>query len=208
MADNFLKRLSDSSSLTDVLIQMEDFLDSLDLYVFKNWFDGEIVDGPNVSRYWVSMTLKYDYKDMPDPAGGLRLLKHGAKVKFRRGKEEDTETKSSLDQSEMQRILAVQNQPAQPFRPDQTFNDPEYPEQLPLKKIWLIDIEIPRQFIEDLEDDDLDLYDKEIEDEAAPFKKPDQDKGTEQSQQEGQTPPIAPASETTETGTPEEGGGL
>ena len=167
MADNFLKRLSDSSSLTDVLIQMEDFLDSLDLYVFKNWFDGEIVDGPNVSRYWVSMTLKYDYKDMPDPAGGLRLLKHGAKVKFRRGKEEDTETKSSLDQSEMQRILAVQNQPAQPFRPDQTFNDPEYPEQLPLKKIWLIDIEIPRQFIEDLEDDDLDLYDKEIEDEAA-----------------------------------------
>lgn len=208
MPDNFLKRLSDSSSLTDVLIQMEDFLDSLDLYVFKNWFDGEIVDGPNVSRYWVSMTLKYDYKDMPDPAGGLRLLKHGAKVKFRRGKEEDTETKSSLDQSEMQRILAVQNQPAQTFRPDKTFNDPEYPEQLPLKKIWLIDIEIPRQFIEDLEDDDLDLYDKEIEDETAPFKKPDQDtKQPPTENQAGQTPPVSPAPES--TGTPEQiGGGL
>jgi hypothetical protein len=170
MADTFLKRLSNSSSLTDVLVQMEDFLDSLDLYVFKNWFEGEIVDGPNVSRYWVSMTLKYDYKDMPDPSGGLRLLKHGAKVKFRKGEEEDTETKSSLDQSELQRILAVQNQPAQPFGPDNTFGDPNYPDQLPMKKIWLIDIEIPRQFIEDLDDDDLDLYDKEIEDEATPFK--------------------------------------
>ena len=175
MADNFLKRLSDSTSLTDVLIQMEDFLDSLDLYVFKNWFEGEIVDGPNVSRYWVSMTLKYDYKDMPDPAGGIRLLKHGSKVRFRRGEEEDIETKSSYDQSEMQRIMAVQNLPGQPFRPDRTMpdrnsNNSEYPEQLPMKKIWLIDIQIPRQFIEDLEDDDLDLYDKEIEDEATPFK--------------------------------------
>jgi hypothetical protein len=65
--DDFIKRLSDSSSLTDILIQMESFLDELDTYAFKNWFEGEIVDGPNIERHWVSMTLQYDYKQMPDP---------------------------------------------------------------------------------------------------------------------------------------------
>jgi hypothetical protein len=193
MADNFLKRLSDSSSLTDVMIQMEDFMDSLDLYVFKNWFEGEIVDGPNVSRYWVSMTLKYEYKDMPDPAGGLRLLKHGAKVRFRQSKEEDTETKTSLNQTEIQRIMTTQTQPGQAFLPDGAMNMPGYPEQLPLKKIWLVDIEIPRQFIEDLEDDELDLYDKDTEDEAAPFKSQTADKDADNSEEDaGQEPESAP----------------
>lgn len=137
---NLYKRLSDSDSLTDVLIQMEDFLDSLDLYVFKNWFDGEIVDGPNIRRYWVSMTLKYAYKDMPDPAGAERLLQHGAKVVFRKSKEE----------------VAVE------------INDPSdlQPNKKPKMKqeeIWLVEIQIPRRFIEELDDSDLEMH---VDDEA------------------------------------------
>lgn len=131
------KRLSDSSSLTDVLIQMEDFLDSLDLYVFKNWFEGEIVQGPDIRRYWVNMTLKYDYKDMPDPAGGLRLIKHGAKVYFRKAKEEVP--------------LPIQT-------PDDFQPGTKKP-KMDLKDIWLVEIHIPRRFIDELNDDDLEMYD-------------------------------------------------
>jgi hypothetical protein len=138
------------------------------------------------------MTLKYEYKDMPDPAGGLRLLKHGAKVKFRESKEENTDSKLSLDQTEIQRVLATQNQPGQSFMPNDAMNVPGYPDQLPLKKIWLIDIEIPRQFIEDLEDDDLDLYDKDIEDDSAPFKSQDNEDSSDSEEDTGQEPESSP----------------
>jgi hypothetical protein len=127
--------LSESDSLTDVLIQMEDFLDSLDLYVFKNWFDGEVVDGPNVRRYWVSMTLKFAYKDMPDPAGAERLLQHGAKVSFRKAKEE---------------VAVEVNEPSD--------LQPNKKPQMKEEDIWLVDIQIPRRFIEELDDSDLEMH--------------------------------------------------
>lgn len=138
----FFKRLTDSNSLTDVLIQMEDFMDSLDIYVFKNWFEGEIVDGPEIRRYWVAMTLKYAYEEMPDPAGAERLMRHGVKVSYRKAKEEEAvEIKSPDD--------------LQPNR------KPKMVE----KDVWLVGIQIPRRFIEELDDSDLEMYvDDEIVD--------------------------------------------
>lgn len=141
--NNFLSRLNKNSSLTDVLIQVEDFLDSLDLYVFKNWFEGEVVEGPDIQRYWVSITLKYAYKDMPDPAGGVRLLKHGASVQFERGTEEVPVS------------LEDQQNP-------QEQQDPSKP-KMTTEKIWLVKVRIPRRFIEELDDDDLSLYDQEVD---------------------------------------------
>lgn len=129
------KRLSDSESLTDVMIQMEDFLDSLDMYVFKNWFEGEIVKGPEIRRYWVSMVLKYAYEEMPDPAGAERLIRHGAKVMYRKAKEEapvEVETPEDLQPNN---------------KPNMELND-----------IWLVEIQIPRRFIEELDDSDLEMH--------------------------------------------------
>lgn len=136
------KRLSDSDSLTDVLIQMEDFMDSLDLYVFKNWFEGEIVDGPVIRRYWVTMTLQYPYDQMPDPAGAERLMKHGVKVSYRKAKDEvPVEIDSKED-------LTIANKP-----------------KMQLDTIWLVDVQIPRRFIEELDDSDLEMHvDDEIVD--------------------------------------------
>lgn len=135
VSQQFFKRLSDSTSLTDVLIQMEDFMDSLDIYVFKNWFEGEIVQGPDIRRYWVSMTLKYAYKEMPDPAGAERLLRHGVKVEYRKAKEEmpvEVESPSDLEPN----------------------NKPKMKKEV----VWLITIQIPRRFIEELDDADLEMH--------------------------------------------------
>jgi hypothetical protein len=150
MSVDFIKRLSDSVSLTDILIQMESFLDDLDIYVFKNWFDGELADGPIVERHWVSMALKYDYKNMPDPEGGIRLLKYGAIVKFTKTQEEDTEDTKEQDIRDINSRLAYG-----------TINDAENAIDQPkpkLKTIWLVTIKIPRHFIEELQqmDDFLD----------------------------------------------------
>ena len=84
--DSIIKKIASSKILLDVLIAFEDFLDSNDLYVYKNWFDGEIVEGPIISRYWISVTLKYPYRKMPDPEGAERLVRNGVSVKYKKAK--------------------------------------------------------------------------------------------------------------------------
>ena len=37
----------------DILKDFERVLDELDLYVYKNWEDGELVSGPNIKRHWI-----------------------------------------------------------------------------------------------------------------------------------------------------------
>lgn len=77
-----IAKINDSPHLLDILIQIEDVLDSLDLYVFTHWMKGELVEGPLVRRYWFDITLRYDYDEMPDPRGAMRLIKHGVRVDF------------------------------------------------------------------------------------------------------------------------------
>ena len=62
-----IKEISDSNSLLDMLLEFEKTLDSLDLYAFKNWMKGEILEGPKLKRHFVNVKLMYPYKDMPDP---------------------------------------------------------------------------------------------------------------------------------------------
>ena len=38
-----------------------------------NWFKGEIVEGPEIEKYWVTVTLMYPHKLMPTP-GAERIL--------------------------------------------------------------------------------------------------------------------------------------
>lgn len=135
-----VSRLEKSSSLLDVMIQVEDWMDSLDLYAFKNWLEGEVVEGPHVKRYWILFTLKYEYKEMPDPQGAIRMLYHGTKVAYRKG---------------------VERVPVKIEKP----SDYEQGTKKPKMKddpVWLIDIKIPRRFIEDFAGD-LDLYDDEVD---------------------------------------------
>ena len=128
------QKISGSETLTDMLIRVEDFFDSLDLYVFKNWIDGEIVDGPVVKRYWVSIILQYDYKDMPDPTGAERLMSRGCKVDFKKAKQEEPRDPQGPGD----------------FRDDGRGHKPVMDDA----DIWLVEIQVPRRFVE--EDDATD----------------------------------------------------
>ena len=72
-----------SASLLDVLIEFDKFLDDLNIYSYDNWLEGEIVDGPHLSRYWCEVSLMYPYEMMPDPSGGERLLGKKCKVYYK-----------------------------------------------------------------------------------------------------------------------------
>ena len=72
----------DSDSILNVLIDFEGVLDHLDIYAYENWEKGEVIQGPDLEKYWVTVTLMYPKKLMPNPDGALRIIERGGKVMF------------------------------------------------------------------------------------------------------------------------------
>lgn len=79
-----LERIYDSNTDFQVLKDFERVLDEVDLYVFKNWFDGELASGPHIDRHWVTVRLFWPREKMPDPEGGKRLLDYDCTVKYQK----------------------------------------------------------------------------------------------------------------------------
>lgn len=143
--EEVIVRLTDNEDLVDVMISIENYLDTNDMYAYKNWIDGELVNGPYVRKYWVRCTFKWDYDKMPDPDGGLRLLKHGTRIRFRKSVEEvPVEIKSEDD-----------------YQPGT--KKPKTKK----KKIWLVDFLIPRRFVESINKEVMDLYDEDVDTDTA-----------------------------------------
>ena len=80
-----LVAISKGDTLLDTLLELERTLDNAEVFAYKNWSKGELVEGPNIARHWFITTWMYPYNLMPDPDAGLRLTKLGAKVNFRKG---------------------------------------------------------------------------------------------------------------------------
>jgi hypothetical protein len=141
------KNINRNSAL-DVLLQVDSVLDSLNIYAYKNWIEGEIVDGPHIERYWVTVTLMYPHKLMPDPAGAERILAKGGKVFF---------AKDEL-------ITA-----AKLVTPDDVADEPDErrPDMPAAKKIkrpiWLITLELPRNFLDSMTSDKVKIDDLSID---------------------------------------------
>jgi len=72
---------SSNSSLA-VLKDFERVLDEMDVYVYDNWFDGELASGPKIDRHWVTCEFMWPIKKRPDPDGARRLIEIGCRVKY------------------------------------------------------------------------------------------------------------------------------
>lgn len=72
----------ESNTAFRVLKDFERVLDELDLYVYKNWQDGELAEGPNIDRHWITTKFFWPRAKMPDPMGGKRLLDYDCKIKY------------------------------------------------------------------------------------------------------------------------------
>ena len=73
-----------SEGSLNTLLDFERVLDEMDMYAFKNWILGELVAGPEISRYKVSCTFMWPENLMPDPRGGKRLLPFDCEVKYKK----------------------------------------------------------------------------------------------------------------------------
>jgi hypothetical protein len=79
-----IQTISSNDTAFKILKDFERVLDELDIYVFDNWKDGELIQGPEINRYSVSCEFMWPRENMPDPEGGARLLDYGCKVVYKK----------------------------------------------------------------------------------------------------------------------------
>jgi hypothetical protein len=131
--------MSEGSLLT--LLDFERVLDELDLYAFKNWQIGELVSGPKIGKYTVACIFMWPEKLMPDPRGARRLLPFDCEVKFKK--------------TNMKVPMKVEN--PSDFRPG------THKARLIEKKIWLVEITMPKALMSDIRTGSVELEDEEID---------------------------------------------
>lgn len=79
-----IERIYDSPTNFKILKDFERVLDELDIYVYDNWQEGELAEGPIIDRHWITCKFYWLRKNMPDPMGGKRLLDYNCKITYKK----------------------------------------------------------------------------------------------------------------------------
>lgn len=79
-----INTIYNNNTSLSILKDYERVFEELDLYVFENWEDGELVSGPKVERHWVTCEFMWPQNKMPNPEAGKRLSEYGCDVKYKR----------------------------------------------------------------------------------------------------------------------------
>lgn len=111
-----------------ILKDFERVIDDLDLYVFKNWEDGELIIGPEIHRHTVTCKFMWPKDKMPDPSAGARLVDYGCKVTY-----QETELlvpRKVYDESD--------------FRPGTKKG------KIDAHPIWIVSITMPKKLMQDI----------------------------------------------------------
>ena len=134
--------MSDGSLVT--LLDFERVLDELDLYAFRNWAIGELVDGPDIGKYRVACTFLWPRNLMPDPRGARRLLPFDVRVRYKK--------------TQIKIPIRITN-------PDD-FVPGTKKARIVERPVWLVEIVVPKALMSDIrtgsiemEDEDIDLED-------------------------------------------------
>lgn len=136
-----IKGIYTSDGSMAVLLDFERVLDELDIYSYKNWRYGELVEGPDIGRYAVTCIFLWPYKLMPDPRAGLRLTSLDCKVEYKKDK---------------MKIPEKITNPGD-FRPG------THKAKLIEKDIWLVRIIMPKDLMQDIKTGSLEIEDQAID---------------------------------------------
>jgi len=130
-----IKGIYTSDGSINTLLDFERVLDESDLYAFKNWILGELVDGPIINKYSVACIFMYPEKLMPNPKGGKRLTHLGCRIHFK---------KTTME-------VPIKLESNDDFKPGT-----HYPKMIE-KSVWLVRIEIPKELMNDIREGSIDL---------------------------------------------------
>jgi len=136
-----IKGIYTSDGTMSALLDYERVMDDADIYAFKNWNNGELVQGPDVGRYTATCVFMWPYKMMPDPKGAVRLLKIGCKVEFAK-----SEIKVPVEVTSYDDLVPGGNYP-----------------KMKERKVWFVKIEIPLALMDSIKEGSIDLADSTID---------------------------------------------
>jgi len=140
VAENIRDIYMSEGSLS-TLLDFERVLDELDLYAFKNWQIGELVAGPEISKYRVSAIFMWPEGLMPDPRGGTRLLPFDCEVKYK---------KTAMK-------IPIRITDPSDYRPGTK------KARITEKKIWLVQITMPKSLMSDIRTGSIEMEDQDID---------------------------------------------
>jgi hypothetical protein len=123
------------------LLDFERVLDEMDLYAFKNWQLGELVEGPDIKKYTVSCIFMWPDRLMPDPRGGRRLLSYDCEVLYKK-----TDLK-----------IPVKIETRADYRPGTK------KARLVEKTVWLVEITMPKALMNDIRQGSIELEGESID---------------------------------------------
>jgi hypothetical protein len=167
------KNIYMTSSALSSLMDFERVIDELDVYVFKNWKKGELVEGPVYEKYFVTCTFMWPYKFMPDPRGGEKLLDYGCTVTYKKDK--------------LEHAIKIKS-------PDDFKAGTKFP-KMATSPVWLIKITIPKKLMKEIHQGSVELENEKLDvediEQAYETGMDDDVYKTDESNNEAQQPPIA-----------------
>jgi hypothetical protein len=129
------KQIFMTDSAVGTLLDFERVLDELDLYAFANWKQGELVEGPEYQKYFVTCTFMWPYKKMPDPKGAARLAEYECEIRYKQDFFEHPDKINTPDD----------------FKPGT-----KVPKMIQ-SPIWLVEIVMPKKLMADIQQGALEL---------------------------------------------------
>ena len=129
--------VSNDNTLLDMLMEFEKTLDELNLFAFKNWRKGEILEGPQLNRHRASIQLMFMAEDMPDPDAVKRLLARDMLVKYKKDTLIRPVKVKTYDDVEVD------------MKPD---GGTRYKAKTTSHPVWIVQLDVPRKYIDKLYD--------------------------------------------------------
>jgi hypothetical protein len=123
-----IENLYGSNNSLGLLKDFERVIDELDVYVYENWIDGELLEGPVEDRYFVTCSFMWPKERMPEPKGGMRLLEYGCKVK--------------IGESQISKVRKIKN--PDDIRPGTRKGKIDH------EDIWIVKITMPKKLMNDI----------------------------------------------------------
>lgn len=125
-----------SENSLEYLLDMERVLDELNTYTFKNWLEGELIEGPTFEKYFVGAKFMWPHKKMPDPQIVERLKPYGIEVNF---------LKDEL------------TYPVEIKAPDDYRGDGSRKGRLESTPVWVVEVIMPKKLMRDIQQGSLEI---------------------------------------------------
>lgn len=118
---NNTRRLNNDKKMLDVSMDVVRFLDEIGAFAYKNWIYGEVVEGPDVKKYYTYIKFMFPEDLVPDPEVLRRLKKLNCVI--------------SLDKDDYKKVNLVTGD----------FSNMRYKNTM--HKVWVVSLEIPNRFL-------------------------------------------------------------